>query len=99
MYGARDGFFLKEELWNFTFGVIEAGFIWGLYNMNFGVRLIVKGYNDKLDTLYGIILNRIANFKEDEERFAGVLGLLKDLSGTLIARSRIGTPRTGHGAS
>jgi len=68
---------LVDELTEFSYDAGIAGLYYSLYNTKVGVRLILKGYNHKLKTLYKTILNRITNFSINPERFPLILEMMR----------------------
>lgn len=64
---------LIDDLTEFTYDADIAGLKYSFYNTMEGMRLTVHGYNDKLKSLLQTIVDRIANFTVNPERFPLIL--------------------------
>ena len=70
-------FLLVDELTEFSYDAELAGLHYSLNNTQFGMSLMVDGYNHKLRILLEAILKRIKNFTINEERFPLILDQVK----------------------
>lgn len=62
-----------DELTEYAYDIELAGVYYDIVNTHTGLRLVAGGYSDKIGLVVRTILQRIAGFRADKERFATVL--------------------------
>jgi insulysin len=63
---------LEDSLNEYAYDAVVAGMRYSLRNVTYGMHLAVDGYNDRLHVLASAIIEKIAAFKVDSDRFGKI---------------------------